>query len=119
MGWITPAIKSLQNKVSVALKIVAVLHVLAAMFDDCIIQAISSDAESREEQDGSKHSFSGQTVAELLAIFQLHVSKNQGKEVKTKDFNFAEEGNFSCKLCSLGPSEQDFMVNNTIVILLL
>ena len=32
-----------------------------AMFADCIIKTISSDAESYEEQDGSKHSF----VAEL------------------------------------------------------
>ena len=46
------------------------------MFDDCIIKTISSDAESREEQDGSKYLFVGQTTAELQAILQVYVMKN-------------------------------------------
>ena len=54
------------------------------MFDDCIIKTISSNAESREEQDGGKHSFLGQTTAELQAVFQLHVAKNTEKKQKPK-----------------------------------
>ena len=41
------------------LNLFAVLLSLAAMFDDCIIKTISSDAESHEEQDGGKHLFVG------------------------------------------------------------
>jgi len=29
----------------------------SAIFDECVIKTISSDAESREEQDGGKHLF--------------------------------------------------------------
>ena len=41
---------------------------LAAIFYGCVIKTISSDAESREEQDGGKHLFVGRTTAELQAI---------------------------------------------------
>ena len=68
------------------------------MFNDCIIKTISSDAELREEQGGSKYSFVGQMVAELQAILQVYVTKKHGKETKTKDFSLAEEGSFPCKL---------------------
>ena len=37
-------------------------------FYGCVIKTISSDAESREEQDGGKHLFVGRTMAELQAI---------------------------------------------------
>ena len=67
------------------------------MFNDCIIKTILSDAESREEQDGSKYSFVGRTMAELQVILQVYITKN-GKEAKTKDFSLAEEGSFPCKL---------------------
>ena len=77
------------------MKSFAVSHILAAMFDDCIIKTLSFDAESREEQDGGKYSFVGQTTAELQAVFKLHVA---GKEAKTKDFKLAEKGSFPCKL---------------------
>jgi len=47
-------IQSLQNRIAARLKSFAVLGILVAMFDDSIITTISSDAESREEQDGGK-----------------------------------------------------------------
>ena len=61
------------------LKLFAVMHVLAAMFDDCVIKTISSDVESLEEQDGSKYSFVGRMTAELQAILQVYVTKNTEK----------------------------------------
>ena len=79
------------------MKSFAILHVLAAMFNDCIIKTILSNAESREEQDGGKHLFVGRTMAELQAILQVHVTKNR-KGAKTKDLSLAEEGSFPCKL---------------------
>ena len=54
------------------------------MFDDCIIKTISSDAESREEQDGGKYSFVGRTAAKLQAILQVYVTKNTEKKRKPK-----------------------------------
>ena len=68
------------------------------MLDNCVIKTISTDAESREEQDGSKYSFVGRTTAELQAILQVCLEKYR-KEAKTKDFNLAEEGSFPYKLC--------------------
>ena len=67
------------------------------MFNDCVIKTISSDAESCEEQNGSKYSFVGRTTAKLQAILQVYVTKH-GKEAKTEDFSLAEEGSFPCKL---------------------
>ena len=77
---------SLQTGLLLILKSFAVLHVLVAMFNDCLKKTISSDAESRKEQDGGKYSFVGRTTAELQAILQVY---------------------------------RNFMVSNTIVILLL
>ena len=54
LGWIASVIQSLQNRVAAYLKIFYRLHILVAMFDDCLINTISSIAESREEQDGGK-----------------------------------------------------------------
>ena len=51
-----------------------------AMFNDCIIKTISSDAESRKEQDVGKYSFVGQTMAKLQAILQVYVMKNTEKK---------------------------------------
>ena len=72
---------SLQNRVAARL---AILHVLAGMFNDCVIKTISSDAESRGEQDGGKYSFVGWTTAELQAILQVYVTKNMEKKRKPK-----------------------------------
>jgi len=60
----------------------AVSGILATMFDDCIIKTISSNAESRKEQDGSCDFFVGRMMAELQAIFQLHVTKSTEKKKK-------------------------------------
>ena len=75
---------SLQNRVAAPLEIIVVLHVLAAMFNDCVIKTISSDAESHEEQDSSKYSFVGRTTAELQAILQVYVTKNTEKKRRPK-----------------------------------
>ena len=72
----------------------AVLHALAAMFNDCVIKTISSDAESRKEQDGGKYLFVGRVTGHFVSI----CNKKHGKEAKTKDFSLAEEGSFPCKL---------------------
>ena len=50
------------------------------MFSDCIIKTISSDAESREEQDGGNYLFVGRTMAKLQGILQVYVMKNTEKK---------------------------------------
>ena len=65
MGWITPAIQSLQKELLFVLKSFAILVHPAAIFIYNIIKNTSSDAESREEQDGGKHKFVGGTIAKL------------------------------------------------------
>ena len=50
------------------LKSFAVLYILVAIFDDCII-TLSSDAESRGEQDGGKHPIVGQTNSQVAGRF--------------------------------------------------
>ena len=54
------------------------------MFNDCIIKNISSDAESREEQDGGKYSFVGRMTTKLQAILQVYVMKNTEKKRRSK-----------------------------------
>ena len=54
----------------------AVSGVLVAMFDNCIIKTMPSDAESCEEQDGGKQYFVGQTTTKLQAVFHIYVAKN-------------------------------------------
>ena len=84
------------------MKSFAVLHVQAPMFNDCIIKTISSDAESSKEQDGSKHSFVGQTTTELQAILQVYVTKNTEKKRKPKILASLKKAVFPA------PSEQEF-----------
>jgi len=48
-------------------KLFAISDILADMFDDCVVKTISSDAKSREEQDGSKQSL----VGEVLMFYHL------------------------------------------------
>ena len=48
-----------KTRLLLVLKSFAVSLFLAAMFDDCVIKTTSSDAKSREEQDGGKHLFLG------------------------------------------------------------
>ena len=56
------------------------------------------DAESCKEQDGSKHKFVGGMTAKLWPIFCQGVAKKHSREMKIKDLNPAEEGDFPCKL---------------------
>ena len=94
------AVRPYKTGSMLVLKSFAVLHVLAAKFNNCIIKTILSDAKSCEEQDGGKYSFLGRTTAELLAILQVRIcNEKHGKEAKTKDFSLAEEDSFPCKLC--------------------
>ena len=62
------------------MKSFTILHALAAMFNDRIVKSISSDTESREEQDGGKYSFVRQTTAELRAILQVYVMNSTEKK---------------------------------------
>ena len=48
----------------------------AAIFSYYVIKAIPSDAESCEEQDGSKQKFMGRMMAKLWPIFCQGVVKN-------------------------------------------
>ena len=89
------------------------------MFNDCIIKTISSDAESREEQDGSKYSFVGQTMAELKAILQVYVTKNTEKKQKPKILASLKKAAFPVSFADKDYEKRNFMVSNTIVILLL
>ena len=90
-----------------------------AIFDDCIIKTISSDAESHEEQDGGKHSFVGQTTAKLQAIFQLHVMKNTKKKRKLMILTLLKKAAFRACFTDQDHQNRNFMVSNAIVILLL
>ena len=76
MGWITPAIQSLQKRVALRLEIIAVLVRPAAIFVYYVIKNTPSDAESREEQDDGKHKFVGGTTAKLWPDFQKGVVIN-------------------------------------------
>ena len=58
------------------LKSFAVLVRLAAIFIYYVIKNTPSDAESREEQDGSKHKFLGGTTAKLWPDLHKGVVKN-------------------------------------------
>ena len=89
------------------------------MFNDCIIKTISSDAESHEEKDGSKYSFVGRTMAELQAILQVNVTKNMEKKRKPKILAFLKKAAFPASFADKDHQNRNFMVSNTIVILLL
>ena len=55
----------LTKKLLLGLKSFAVLVCPAAIFNYYVMKNTPSDAESREEQDGSKHKFVGRTTAKL------------------------------------------------------
>ena len=55
----------------------------------------------------------GQVTGHFASI----CNEKHGKEAKTKDFSLAEEGSFPCKLKD--HQNRNFMVSNTIAILLL
>ena len=89
------------------------------MFNDCVIKTISSDAESREEQDGSKYSFIGRTTVELQAILQEYVTKNMEKKRKPKILSSLKKAAFPASFTDKNHQNRNFMVSNTIVIFLL
>ena len=76
------------------LKSFAVSIRVAAILIYYVIKNVPSDAESREEQDGSKHKVVGGTIAKLWPHLHQGVMKN----TEMKDLNPAEEGDFPCKL---------------------
>ena len=61
----------------------AVSHVLAGLFDDCVMQ------NHMKNKMAASILFVGQMTARLQASI---CCEKDGKEVKTKDFNLAEEG---------------------------
>ena len=56
LGWITPAMQSLQKRVASRLMIIYHFNRSGSHFSYYVIKTIPSDAESREDQDGSKQS---------------------------------------------------------------
>ena len=82
-------------------------------------KTISSDAESREEQDGNKYSLIGQTTAELQAILQVNVTKNTEKKRKPKVLALLKKAAFPASFADNDHQNKNFMVSNTMVILLL
>ena len=76
MGWIIPAIQSLQKELLFVLKSFAVSVRPAAIFINYVIKNTPSDAESREEQDDGKHKFVGGMTAKLWPDFHKGVVIN-------------------------------------------
>ena len=93
------------------MKLFAVLHVLAAMLNDCIIKTTSSDAESRKNK--------RRMTAELQAILQVYVMKNTEKKWKPKILASLKKAAFPASFADKDHQNRNFMVSNTIVILLL
>ena len=89
----------------------AVLHVLAAMFNDCIIKTISSDAESREKYRTN--------VGRVTGDFASICKEKHGKEAKTKDLALLKKAAFPAIFTDKDHPNRNFMVSNAIVILLL
>ena len=53
-----------------------------------------SDAESREEQDGSKQYFVGQTTTKLQAVFHIHVAKNTERNENQRFLTLLKKATF-------------------------
>ena len=60
----------------------------------CIIKTTPLDVESCEEQDGNKHKFVGGMTTKIWP----NLRQGYRREMKMKDLNPAEEGDFPCKL---------------------
>ena len=76
---------------------------------------MSSDAESRKEQDDRKYFFVGQTTAELQAILQVYVVKNTEKKQKPKILASLKKAAFPASFADKDHQNRNFMVSNTIV----
>ena len=97
MEWTTPAIQSLQLRVATPVRIhLSFRSVRQPSY--YIIETTPSDAESCEEQDGSKQKFLRRNSGQVIAQFVPGCNKKQRREMKMKDLNSAEESDFSCKL---------------------
>ena len=79
MGWITLAIQSLEKRVAARLKIICCFDRSSSHLSLLCNKTMPSDAESCEEQGGSKQNFVGGTTAKLWPVFHLDAAKN-GKE---------------------------------------
>ena len=90
MGWITPELLFVS-------KLFVVLSVLAAMLYYCVIKSKVFDAELCEDKNGDQQNF----VGGVMGHFPLRCIEKHGKEMKIKDLNPAEEGDFLCKLSSI------------------
>ena len=79
--WITPAIHSLQQRVAPLLEFTYLpFRSVWQPFFYYAIQPTPSDAESHEEQDGSKHKFVGEMVAKLWPDLCQGITKNMENE---------------------------------------
>ena len=76
MGWITPAIQSLQKRVARRLEIICHFDLYGSHLFYYVIKITPSDAESCEEQDGSIHKFVGGTTAKIWPNLRQDVAKN-------------------------------------------
>ena len=84
-----------------------------AMFNDCVIKTISSDPESREEQDGGKYSLVGRMTGELPAILQVCVTKNTEKKRKPKIIAMLKKAAIPASFADKDHQNRNFMVSNT------
>ena len=89
------------------------------MFNDCVIKTTSLDAESHEEQNSSKYSFERRTAAELQAILKVCATKNTEKKRKSNILTSLKKAAFPASFADKDHQNRNFMVSNTIVILLL
>ena len=76
LGWVTPAIQSLQKTVAPHLKIICHFDPSCSHLSYYVIKTKPSDAESREEQDDSKQKFVGGMTAKFWPNFGQGVAKN-------------------------------------------
>ena len=97
MGWISPVIQFLQKRIAAHIKIICCLNRFGSYLFTLCEKTIPSNAESHEEQDGSKQKFVGETMAKLWPILSSR-SKKYREEMKIKDLNPVKEGDFHCKL---------------------
>ena len=65
MGWITPAIQSLQQGVAPRFEFICRFDLSCRHLFYYVIKTMPSDAESREEHDGSLQKFVGGRTAKL------------------------------------------------------
>ena len=80
MEWITPAMQSLQQKVAPHLKFICRLDLSGSHLFNYVIKSMPPDAESHEEQDGSKQKFLGGMTAKLWPNLRQKIQKKNVNE---------------------------------------